>query len=238
MNTTDKASWKDIWEKKGHVSLERIELKELIAIDGFDTGAGQFPIQSWLSFVEAIRARLDIREGYSVLEVGCGAGAFLLPLANEGINVYGIDYTGSLVGLCEQAIPVGVFCVSEANRIPFESGMFDVVVSNSVFQYFCGLEYAQTVLQEISRVLKENGKAALLDINDADMKDEYESIRRTRLGNEEYERLYSSIQHQFYSRSWFEDQAERIGFSCSIQEQDIQGYENSAFRYNVFLEKE
>jgi 2-polyprenyl-3-methyl-5-hydroxy-6-metoxy-1,4-benzoquinol methylase len=80
MNITERTSWKDIWEKKGQVSLDEIDLQQLIAIDGFDTGTGEFPVDSWLSFVETIRERLNINEGQKLLEVGCGAGAFMLPM--------------------------------------------------------------------------------------------------------------------------------------------------------------
>jgi len=229
--------WKNIWEKKGKVASDDIDLKSLIAIDGFDTGAGEFPVDSWLNSVEEMRTRLTLKEGQKILEVGCGAGAFLLPLYDTGIVLYGIDYSNSLVELCTKIMESGIFKVSEANNIPFEDVMFDAVVSNSVFQYFCDLEYAEDVVSEIVRVLKIKGRTALLDINDAAKKKEYESIRREKLGDEEYDRLYGSLNHQFYNKEWFEQIANDFGLKCEIQEQNIKGYDNSKCRYNVFLEK-
>lgn len=38
--------WKNIWEKKGKVASDDSDLAKLIAIDGFDTGAGEFPVES------------------------------------------------------------------------------------------------------------------------------------------------------------------------------------------------
>jgi ubiquinone/menaquinone biosynthesis C-methylase UbiE len=98
-------------------------------------------------------------------------------------------------------VPTGTFEVSEAKTIPFESEMFDAVVSNSVFQYFSDLGYAESVVREIARVLKKSGRAALLDINDANKKEKYESIRRKRLGDKEYDRLYGSLKQLYYSKT-------------------------------------
>ena len=236
-NSGEPMIWKNIWDKKGNVAPDGLDLATLIAIDGFDTGAGKFPVDSWLAFVEQTTVRLRLQKGQKILEVGSGAGAYLLPIYNAGVVVYGIDYCESLVRLCAQTMALGTFKVSEANCIPFEDECFDAVVSNSVFQYFDDLGYAETVLSEIARVLKKNGRAALLDINDAAKKEKYESIRRRKLGAEEYDRLYGNLKHQFYEKEWFDRLATKLDLNCEIQDQNIKEYDNAQFRYNVFLEK-
>ena len=227
--------WKNIWERKGNEVSGELELADLIAIDGFDIGTGEFTVNSWLSFVKEIQERLNIKETQKILEVGCGAGAFLFPMSNSNIEVFGIDYSSSHVELCSNIMPSGIFKVAEAERIPFENMYFDAIISNSVFQYFESLNYAENVVNEMVRVLKSTGCIALLDINDASKKYEYESIRRARLGNDEYDRLYGSLSHQFYKKEWFETIANYLNVKCVIQDQNIIGYENSKFRYNVFL---
>ncbi len=239
MSTREESmSWKTIWEKKGQVTIDDIDLKKLIAIDGFDTGAGELSVAGWLAFVEEIKIRLRLKEEQNILEVGCGAGAFLLPLYNSGMSVYGIDYSHSSVQLCTKIFDSGIFKVSEANKIPFGNNFFDTVVSNSVFQYFRDLEYAEDVVSEIVRVLKKSGRVALLDINDAAKKEQCLSIRKKKIGDDEYDRLYKGLRHQFYHKEWFEKIANNLCLKCEIKEQNINGYFNSKFRYNVFLEKE
>jgi ubiquinone/menaquinone biosynthesis C-methylase UbiE len=230
--------WKNIWETKGRVAPDEIDLAKLIAIDGFDTGAGEFPVHSWLPFVEETKIKLGLKKEQKILEVGCGAGAFLLPIYNSGMVVCGIDYSNSLIQVCTKIMKAGIFKVAEANNIPFEDEFFDAVVSNSVFQYFDDLEYAQNVVSEIARVLKKKGCAAILDVNDFTKKEKYESIRRKKLGDKEYDRLYANLNHQFYKKEWFGNIAKNFGLNCEVQEQNIKGYDNSVFRYNVFLEKE
>lgn len=158
--------WKNIWEKKAKVASDGIDLPNLIAIDGFATGAGEFPVDSWLSFVQETKIKLRLKKEQKILEVGCGAGAFLLPIYNSGVVVCGIDYSNSHIELCSKIMKLGIFKVAEANNIPFEDEFFDAVVSNSVFQYFADLEYAENVVSEIARVLKKKGCAAILDLND------------------------------------------------------------------------
>lgn len=229
--------WKKIWERKGNEASGEIELADIIAIDGFDTGAGAFSVNSWVSFVKEVQQHLNIKEKQKILEVGCGAGAFLLPMSHANIEVFGIDYSRSLVALCSKIMPLGVFKVAEAKTIPFEDSFFDAIISNSVFQYFESLSYAENVVNEMARALKSTGCIALLDVNDAAKKYEYESIRRAKLGNDEYDTLYENLTHQFYKKEWFEAIANRLNVQCVIQDQNIIGYENSKFRYNVFLSR-
>ena len=104
--------WKSIWEKKGANAPENIGLPELIAMDGFDSGAGRMSTGSWLSFVKHVMGKLNINKTDKVLEIGCGAGAFLFPIYSANIKVFGIDYSKSLVQICQQAMPGGVFHVA------------------------------------------------------------------------------------------------------------------------------
>jgi len=237
-NRTEQNLWKNIWERKGNEVSGELEIADLIAIDGFDTGAGEFSVNSWLSFVKEIQERLNIKKTKKILEVGCGAGAFLFPMYNSSIEVFGIDYSSSLVELCSKIMPSGIFKVAEAETLPFEDLFFDAIISNSVFQYFESLNYAENVVNEMARVLKSTGYIALLDINDASKKYEYESIRRAKLGNDEYDRLYGNLTRQFYEKEWFETIANHLNVKCVIQDQNIIGYENSKYRYNVFLSRE
>mgnify|MGYP001275020431 CR=1 FL=1 len=102
------------------------------------------------------------------------------------------------------------------------------------------LHFVKIPSQEVNKI-KEDFHAspyyALLDINDASKKDEYELIRRSALGDDEYDRLYGSLSHQFYEKEWFERIAINLDLKCEVRDQDIVGYKNSKLRYNVFLKK-
>jgi ubiquinone/menaquinone biosynthesis C-methylase UbiE len=229
--------WKFIWEKKGFNIQDITGLEDLIAIDGFNLGTGKFPMGSWSSFVNKVRSRLNIIPGDKVLEIGCGSGAFLYPLLDSGIEIYGIDYADNMIKVCQKVMGSGIFEVAQADSIPFANNLFDVIISHSVFIYFPSLEYAEKVIKEISRTLKTKGSVGILDVNDLDKKNDFIAYRKKKLGEEEYMRLYKNLNQQFYSKEWFEDMAEKYGFGCETEAQSISNYGNSEFRFNVFMKR-
>lgn len=161
-----------------------------------------------------------------------------MPISQIGAKVSGIDYSESLINVIKQAIPSGDFKVAEANHIPFDNGSFDVVFSHSVFQYFPSFEYAVKAISEIARILVIGGNGAILDVNDAQKKELSFEIRMGKIGKEEYQKKYDSLPHRFYEKQWFLDTCNNLGLKVtSIEDQNIEGYGNSQFRFNVYFEK-
>ena len=68
--------WKEIWETKGDVK-EANTIIDLIKIKGFDTGAGSYTEKDWEALVRDLIEEIKLEENMSVLEIGCGCGAFL-----------------------------------------------------------------------------------------------------------------------------------------------------------------
>jgi ubiquinone/menaquinone biosynthesis C-methylase UbiE len=234
---SDISLWREVWEKKGHAVKENFELEDLLAIDGYDTPASNVTTENWMAYIHAIEKKLKISRGHNVCEIGCGAGAAIFPLYNQGVNIRGVDYAESLIQICRRVMPYGAFEVAEAHTTPFTANMFDIVLSSGVFIYFPNLEYAELVIQEIVRLVKPHGRAAILDLNDVAQKNKCEFIKRQKLGDVQYERLYKNHRHQFYDRTWFEQIAHRYHLHCEIEDQILAGYANAEFRFNVFFQK-
>jgi SAM-dependent methyltransferase len=114
---------------------------------------------------------------------------------------------------------------------------FDIILSNGVFHYFPNLDYAENTLKEILKVLKPGGKGVILDLNDIEKKEAYETYRRGKLELGEYERLYKDLKHLFFHKSWFEKFTNKYNLKYRIKDQSIPGYENSKFRFNFYFEK-
>lgn len=234
MNRLEK--WKEVWERKGReLKKEDLTLRDLIAMDGYDTATGTMSEGTWMKAVEMVKKELDLKEGDFLLEVGCGAGAMLLPLSETGIKVAGVDYSSSLIEVAKIAIPDLIAHGGEADRLPFGSNEFDAVLSHGVFFYFPDYAYAERVLLEMLRVSKEDGKMLIMDVPDFSKKEISERYRRGTLSKDEYERLYSEHSHLYYDKKWFEDFAKRNGFFVKIFDQNIKEYGNSPFRFNVLL---
>ncbi len=104
---------------------------------------------AWLDFVERTVETLDIGPGTRVFEVGCGEGAFLFPLAENGYAVGGIDPSAESIRSAQEAIPSGKFLVGEPSSLdPGEA--WDVVLACGVFQSFPDLDQARGVLARMA----------------------------------------------------------------------------------------
>jgi len=229
--------WREIWEKKGQSCKKKdINLIDLLYLDGFDR-IGKFNEDTWMRLVDSISKELNLSPGKSLLEIGCGSGAMLLPLSQRNIKVAGIDYSASLINIAKLVIPDMIAIVSEADKLPFRDNKFDFVMSNSVFQYFSNKNYAKNVLNEMVRVVSKNeGKLLILDVPDISKEGLSEDFRKNIMNKSTYKKLYNGLYHTYYPKDWFKSYALEEGLKFKIFDQSIEGYDNSPYRFNVLFE--
>jgi SAM-dependent methyltransferase len=96
--------------------------------------------------------------GARLLDAGCGTGAFLAWAAASGrfAELSGVDLSPEALDVCRTRTPGAELAVAPLSSLPFDDGVFDVVVSNDVLQH---VEEAEVVasLAELGRVLREGG---------------------------------------------------------------------------------
>jgi SAM-dependent methyltransferase len=104
---------------------------------------------------------LGLRPGQRVLDVGCGPGRHARALAEQGIEVVGVDISPRFVELAAEGAPPGAtFQVGDARQLPFDAE-FDAVIS--LCQGGFGLVRGDdaSVLDGMARATKPGGRLAL-----------------------------------------------------------------------------
>lgn len=231
MNTLN---WKEIWNRRSFSADEKLSLDALIKLDGFDSGAGRIAADDWQTYADIISEKLRINSGDSIYELGCGAGAFLYALKEkQELKVGGLDYSSALIEAATQAMPDGEFVATEAKLLDTEPA-YDFVISNSVFHYFTQ-DYAAAVLARM--IQKAKIAVAIMEVPDLHTKTESETLRRDLLSQEEYEKKYAGLEHTYYDRDWFKNQATALGCSCETFDGCVPGYAQNKFRFGAIIKK-
>lgn len=228
-------NWRQVWLRRKLPAGREAGLRDLIDLDGFDTGAGRIETADWQAYALAVAALLGLTSGDSVFEVGCGAGAFLFALREQlELRVGGADYSPSLIAAARRTLPEGAFEVLEASELPPEPA-YDFVLANSVFHYFPDLEYAQRVLERM--IAKSKRVVAVLEVPDLSLRAAAERLRSDRLSAEEYDRKYAGLEHLYYARDWFVRIAATREFDCRLVPSPIPNSAQAEFRFGALLSK-
>ncbi len=227
-------NWKNVWARRSLNPAAPSLLAALMAADGHDTQFGDVSETHFRQFVDDIAAKLGIAAGDSVYEVGCGAGAFLYPLAERGVRVGGLDQSAALVGIAREHLPSGTFEVAGASELS-AAPAFDAVISCGVFMYFPTLALARDVVERMVR--KATRAVAVLDVPDLAQREAAMAMRRGMLGPAEYEARYRGLEHLYYDRAWLRDMLLAAGATrVTIESQSLHGCPNAQHRFNAFAE--
>ena len=143
---------------------------------GVITWAGRYDLFIWLltlgrerRFRELLLAPARLRQGESVLDVGCGTGSLALVarrMVGPAGTVHGIDASAPMITRARTKAAKrkidARFEVASADALPFPDGRFDVALSTVMLHH---LPKATRViaLSEMRRVLNADGRALLVD---------------------------------------------------------------------------
>lgn len=108
---------------------------------------------------------LDVKASATILEIGCGTGHALLEFANTCRKVFAIDLSEKMLeGVRRKTLYKNVrLCQADGLFIPFLKEQFDSVFISFTLELFDTPEIPK-VLNEIHRVLKEDGKLGVVSL--------------------------------------------------------------------------
>lgn len=121
-------------------------------------------------FYQAVHLRLleyvNLPENPEVLDLGCGTGQLLNRLATKypDLRGKGLDLSAQMIRQARQRNchrPRLIYIKGNAAELPFAERQFDAVFNTLSFLHY---PLPEQVFQEVSRVLRPNGKFYLVDI--------------------------------------------------------------------------
>ncbi|MBN6715006.1 AMP-binding protein [Pseudomonas capsici] len=174
----DSSVWLDVWEA-AYLSARKNEVAS--AESGYTSSfTGELiPDSDLREWVEATASRVMAFSDNSVLDVGCGIGMTGATLLERGIRHYvGCDASEAAVESARSRLdPItgprsscAVVKMAAHELDALEQGPFDVVLLNSVIQYFPDRDYLVDVLQKASGRCKEGGVIVIGDVPCASLK--------------------------------------------------------------------
>ena len=235
------SQWKRIWnQREDHLGVvdasdKKAMFLEMKRMDGFDITDGGIPYDSLMKQYHLMKEELCLQEGESVFEVGCGCGANLYLLHEDGLDVGGLDYSAALLEAMRKAFPEHALkeCIcDEAIHLPTDE-KYHAVFANGVFSYFPDLQYAEAVLERmLAKSIRSIGILDVLDVK------KQEAFIQYRLQNTpDYEERYRDLPKLFYPRTFFEEFASSHGMNIQLIETEMDGYWNSGFAFDCYLHK-
>lgn len=127
--------------------------------------------------VHSIKFQLDIHSNMSLLEVGCAAGFLAKGLSEACSRYVGVDCALNAIKISKSLkLSNAIFKKADATNLPFESNSFERAISYDVFTNFQDFTFAEKVISEMLRVVKNGGKVMIGSLADSAFRDIFPGI--------------------------------------------------------------
>lgn len=140
------------------------KIKILPSDVGYDLAAGSYDErEKYLNSFEKdkLLPLLGKVDGLKILDAGAGTGRLAIKMSKMGAEVVALDVSEKMLEVLRKKIKIATV-VGEVEKLPFEEGTFDWVVSAFLIVH---LKDPARFLDEVYRVLKDGGRLLVTNIN-------------------------------------------------------------------------
>ncbi|GAA4035499.1 hypothetical protein GCM10022247_71330 [Allokutzneria multivorans] len=158
--------------------------------------------------------------GTATLDLGCGEGRVSRDLKARGHRVTGVDIAQTMIDHAVEADPDGDYRVCDARELPFDDGVFDVVVAYCTFM---DVDDLASSVAEAARVLAPGGRLCIATTHPLNDAGHFET------GPDGRRRFV--IEESYFARQRVEESIERDGMVMTFH-----GWTNPLSAYTRALE--
>ena len=199
--------------------------------------------------IERTVERIQAFQTQRILEIGCGTGLLLYRLAPNCVEYLATDVSAVALEQLRDHLPENVtLWLREADDFTgISPGSIDVVVLNSLVQYFPDLDYLQRVLEGAARVVRSGGAIFVGDVRSLPLEHAFQaSVELPRAADsttlaEVRERIRQQLNQEnelLIDPSFFEGLAEHLPGLRAIRVEPKRGRDHNEltqFRYDVTM---
>ncbi|MBD2461910.1 amino acid adenylation domain-containing protein [Oscillatoria sp. FACHB-1407] len=166
-------SWKDVWD----ATYSQSSTTAFNTVGWINRVTGTpFTADEMMDWVYHTVAQIASVNPQRILEIGCGTGLLLFELAPSCEHYTGVDVSSEAIRHIQSQLEthptlerkVSLHCLA-AHEIDTLSSQFDVIVINSVIQYFPSQVYLLEVIQRAIALLAPGGCLFIGDVRDASL---------------------------------------------------------------------
>jgi amino acid adenylation domain-containing protein len=169
------SEWQLIWDDAYKSKNEDID--PTFNISGWKSSYTGDPIpeNEMREWVDHTVNRIMSLKPANVLEIGCGTGLLLFKIAPQCQKYIGLDFSSRVLDKTKEIVKaknltnVELLCQEAHNFDNIDTNLYDVIVINSVIQYFPGSDYLLTVIKKATQVLKPGGKIFIGDVRSREL---------------------------------------------------------------------
>ncbi|MEY2932531.1 MAG: hypothetical protein RL033_3280, partial [Pseudomonadota bacterium] len=244
------SEWQKIWDETYAQEKASESEQELAGWQSSYTGQA-LPEAQMRDWIAQTTARLLSLRPRRVLEVGCGTGLILRQLLPHVESYLATDASSVVLERLAASLPgeaterVRLACVAAAELATLGEHGFDVIVLNSVVQYFPSFEYLRQVLEQAVALLAPGGALFIGDVRSLPLLwAQHASVQLFRAGaaltraevRAAVERQLASERELALHPQAFALLAEQMGVAVELQvKRGHADNEMSRFRYDVVL---
>jgi amino acid adenylation domain-containing protein len=165
LEASDGDAWQEVFDNIYQGIAGEDPALETVGWNRSDDG-DRIPEADMREWAEETVGRIRRLKPRRILEIGCGTGMLLFRLADEVEHYCGIDFSAPALDHVRRNISTDHVRIEKrrAHELEGLGEGYDVVILNSVIQYFPSVEYLLQVLEKAARLLCAGGKIFVGDV--------------------------------------------------------------------------